>query len=297
MCGIAGVMIRDPKATGASGPITDMMEALQRRGPDSAGVALYGERQAAYRVSVLLTNPDAERAEAIDALVRELDGAVAAVRTEGIYGFLELARNLDPMALVPAIENRPGAHVVGIGQSMMLVKDGGSVQEFEDRYAIRSVASRYAVGHTRLATESRVDPMHAQPLWSRYVPDLCVAHNGHITNDQVLRKTLMTKGYRFTTDNDSEAISVYLADKVLQGKSLREAMEDSLRELDGAFTYIAASLEGIGVARDPFAFKPLAVVETDELVAFATEYPAVAAVAGYNASVSELNAGEVRVWS
>ena len=300
MCGIAGLMLRAPGNGPAGEIMMRMLRCLQRRGPDSAGVAVYRDEAAdgLYTYSVICELPEAERAAAITALVGSLKGAVVRrVESRGIYSFCTIAAGDAPLDLVPKIESHPGFAVAGVGDHMFLVKDVGSVAGLDDRYGITAMTGRWAVGHTRLATESQVDPMHGHPLWARYVPDVCIAHNGHVTNDIRLRASLQTRGYQFKTHNDSEVIAVYLADKLRHGKTLRQALEDSARELDGAFTYIVATSQGIGVVRDPLGFKPIVVGETDELIAFATEYPAVHGVVGGNVPMWEVGAGEVHVWS
>jgi glutamine phosphoribosylpyrophosphate amidotransferase len=154
----------------------------------------------------------------------------------------------------------------------------------------------HAIGHTRLSTESRVDLSHSQPFWAHGTADLAVVHNGHITNYHKLRRIYEQEGVRFYTENDSEIIGVYLARKLAEGLSLREALEISLRDLDGSFSYLAATAGAFGYAKDAFCLKPLIVAESEEMVAVANEEVALQAVlpAGYRAR--EAGARAVSVW-
>jgi glutamine phosphoribosylpyrophosphate amidotransferase len=122
-----------------------------------------------------------------------------------------------------------------------------------------------------MSTESRIDLSHSQPFWAHGAPDLATAHNGHVTNYHQLRRRYEQQGTAFYTDNDSEVIGVYLRERMQRGRSLMEAMADSVGDLDGSYNYLVASPEGLGIVRDRFGFKPLALVETDEFVAVATE--------------------------
>jgi glutamine phosphoribosylpyrophosphate amidotransferase len=172
----------------------------------------------------------------------------------------------------------------------------GAPRSLETDFGIAASRGSHALGHTRLSTESRVDLSHSQPFWAHGLPDLAVVHNGHITNYHRLRTIYEQEGARFYTDNDSEIIGVYLARKLRAGASLEEALRDSVAELDGSFSYLAATADAFGFAKDPFCLKPLIVTETDGVIAVANEERALAAAlpAGYRAR--EAGAGEVRVW-
>jgi glutamine phosphoribosylpyrophosphate amidotransferase len=166
---------------------------------------------------------------------------------------------------------RGGAEVLCLGPRMALVKRVGSPDALENAYQVSSWRGPLAVGHTRMSTESRIDLSHSQPFWAHGVPDLASVHNGHVTNYHRLRRLYEQRGATFHTDNDSEVIGVYLRDRLERGRTLEQAMADSLEDLDGAYNYLVASAEGLGVVRDRFGFKPLVVAETDAFVAVATE--------------------------
>jgi glutamine phosphoribosylpyrophosphate amidotransferase len=166
---------------------------------------------------------------------------------------------------------RGGTEVLSLGRRLDLVKRVGAPDGLESVYGLSGWDGPLAIGHTRMSTESRIDLSHSQPFWVHGVPDLATVHNGHVTNYHQLRRRYEEQGATFYTDNDSEVIGVYLRSRMEQGRSLHEAMADSVGDLDGAFSYLVASPEGLGIVRDRFGFKPMMVVETDDFAAAATE--------------------------
>jgi methylamine---glutamate N-methyltransferase subunit A len=200
-------------------------------------------------------------------------------------------------ALTDLVERVPETEVFSIGRSMEIVKDVGDASDVERAAPYTEFQGSHAIGHTRMATESLVDVAHSHPFWARPFPDISVVHNGHITNYHKLRRRLAEKGHRFATGNDSEAIAVYIADKLEQGDSLEDALRSSVSDLDGTFAYLISTPQGIGVARDRFALKPLIFAEDDDRVLIASEEIALQAVAGSDdMKPRELSAGEVRWW-
>jgi glutamate synthase domain-containing protein 1 len=186
--------------------------------------------------------------------------------------------------------------VVSFGSRMELVKQVGSPDELAATFDLGRMNGSHAIGHTRLSTESRVDLSHSQPFWVRGVPDMATVHNGHITNYHKLRAVYEQRGVRFFTQNDSEVIGVYLADQLARGRTLAEALEASLDDLDGSFTYLVATADAIGYARDPFALKPLIVLETADHVAMANEEIAIRSALGSNGVAYEPTGHVFRVW-
>ena len=298
MCGITGVFYkrRDDGPVGRT--MSDMCDQLFRRGPDSAGVALYGPPLGeGLVVRVDLERPDLDDAEnEVVAAAGELTTVMEHVRRDRS---LRLVVADDAEAkLADAIEERvPGARVFSIGRAMEIVKDLGMACDVSRRYDLGSVTGTHAIGHTRMATESRVDIAHSHPFWARPFPDISVVHNGQITNYHKLRRRLEQRGQRFATDNDSEVIAVYVADKLESGSSLDDALRGSIQDLDGTFAYLIATADGIGLARDQFATKPLLYAEDDDMVVLASEEISIRAVFPDAALIPrELQAKEVRWW-
>jgi glutamate synthase domain-containing protein 1 len=298
MCGIVGTLYKS--RTGRVGEIqVAMLETLHRRGPDSTGVAIYGPPTGDYLVHARFERAgDGYERSTIEAIrqhdgVKEVSGAGSDLRAR-------VAWDGDLESLAEWIERADGAggvEVTSMGRSMEIFKDVGSASALDRVYGLGSIEGTHAIGHTRMATESRVDVLHSHPFWARPFADIAVVHNGHITNEHKLKRRLATKGHRFYTGNDSEVIAVYIADVLESGASLNEALEESVQDLDGTFAYLVSTAEGIGVARDPFATKPLVWAENEDIVVMASEEVAIrAAFPEEGFSPQELRAGEVRWW-
>ena len=188
--------------------------------------------------------------------------------------------------------------VFSVGRSLEIVKHEMKADALARTYGLAGFPARHGIGHTRMATESRVDVAHAHPFWARPFEDIAVVHNGHITNYHKLRRIFEMRGLRFQTGNDTELIAVYIADRLAGGFSLNEAVTASMNELDGSFTYLISTPEGFGVARDRFACKPGVVYENDEVVAIASEEQAIHAALGEKrARTREVRAREVLTWA
>jgi glutamate synthase domain-containing protein 1 len=254
-----------------------MLQALACRGPDSAGAAVIGPPGAADPTtwSVRVAHAPERITDRIVGL-----GEVVRVGTDGdrLVNGATVRFQFRPGAGVTAGDleaalgaRRGGTEVLSLGRRLDLVKRVGAPDGLESSYRLSEWTGPLAIGHTRMSTESRIDLSHSQPFWVHGVPDLATVHNGHVTNYHQLRRRYEQLGRTFYTDNDSEVIGVYLRSQMEQGASLLEAMAYSVRDLDGAFSYIVASPEGLGIVRDRFGFKPMTVVESAEFVAAATE--------------------------
>jgi len=300
MCGIAGLLYKNPAGSGPLGEqMLKMLDVLGSRGVDGTGVALYGTPQPdalIFRVWLGGARPPEEQAAAALARVR----ALAPVRDASVthdYLRVVIEHGGDPDPLVRALRGgERGLEVFSLGHSMEIVKQEGPARVLRERYCVSTFVGSHGIGHTRLATESRVDVEHCHPYWARPFPDIAVVHNGQLTNYYKQRRIFEMKGWQFQTGGDSELIALYLAHRMQAGASLEQAMRDSVRELDGTFNYIVSTAAGIGFARDMFATKPLVFAETAEHVAIATEERAITQVFGSAPAVYEPPAREVRVW-
>jgi glutamine phosphoribosylpyrophosphate amidotransferase len=250
----------------------EMLRALASRGPDSAGVALIGDETtggARNDLVVWITPDDARVANRLAPL-----GQVIATERFGATLRLRFSPNpgVAPHEIEAALEATRGElEVLCIGRQLELVKQVGSPEGLVADYGVSRWVGPLAIGHTRMSTESRIDLSHSQPFWVHGVLDLATVHNGHVTNYHRLRREYEQEGVRFHTDNDSEVIGVYLRNRLEVGRSLPEALADSISDLDGAFNYLVASDLGLGVVRDRFGFKPLVMAESNDFVAVATE--------------------------
>jgi len=299
MCGIVGFLDKTNDANApAGGTILGMLNALGCRGPDSAGVALFGPPGAGrFLLRVKLGDNGSESAaRRLGEFARSLDAA-AEITATGAYARLAVSNRIAPDEWTRRIEALDGGfEVVSLGKSLEIVKQVGSPAKLESTYGISRMPGSHGIGHTRLSTESKVDLSHSQPFWGRGQPDLAIVHNGHITNYHQLRRRYEQRGVKFHTENDSEIIAIYLAEQLTAGHTLEAGMRGMLRDLDGSFCCVAATAAEIGFVKDPFALKPLLVVETDRFVAIATEEIAIRAALAGDYEAREAGAKEVKVW-
>ena len=309
MCGIAGIIHRDkPGAIGDE--MIAMLEALKHRGPDSTGFALYGEphgdelimrlklaEQEEMRSGFDIHLKLPERRAEVDKRIAELGGVVldSSPATEYAYRY-RIRYGGDRRKLADYIEDVEGAEILSLGLALELIKDLGIAPQVAEQYHLAGFKGTHAIGHTRMATESDVDIRSAHPYWAYPFADVSVVHNGQLTNYWTGRRGLERKGHRFTSNCDSELIAVYLADKISQGTTLEDSMKHSLDELDGVFTYVVATADSLGMAKDVMAAKPMVLYESDTLVALASEEVAIRSIFPNEIDTSDPYEGEVRVW-
>lgn len=300
MCGIVGFLDRSPSGQAEIGrTILGMLNALGCRGPDSAGVALYtapSDHQLVVRVKL-------GEKETSEAKVQELSkaiesrGASTDFSVTGPYARFCVSDQADHRQLAASIEAASADfEVVSIGRRLEIVKQVGSPANLEKAYGIAQFRGSHGLGHTRLSTESRVDLSHSQPFWAHGYPDLAVVHNGHITNYHQLRRRYEQRHVRFYTENDSEIIGIYLAEQLAGGKTLENALNAMLRDLDGSYSCLVATEHELAFVKDPFALKPLVFAETGKCVAIATEEIAIRSAVPGDYVVREAQVKEVRVW-
>jgi methylamine---glutamate N-methyltransferase subunit A len=300
MCGLAGLLYKQTSGDGDLGqPILTMLDVLGSRGVDGTGIALYGPSRSDRLVArVRLGGSDDPQVQANRAVQRVAALArVVSADVQHDYLRLELSSKRDVAELAAAIEgSAPEVLVFSLGESLEIVKQVGPADALRERYELDHYRGTHGIGHTRLATESRVDVAHCHPFWARPFPDVAVVHNGQLTNYHKMRRRFEMRGVQFHTENDSEFIAIYLADKLAAGASLEDALKESLDELDGTFTYLVSTTEGIGLARDAFATKPLVLAETDRWVALASEEIALRRAISEPFDTEEPTARTVRVW-
>lgn len=194
------------------------------------------------------------------------------------------------------LEDIEGVEILSIGKALELVKDLGDAKTVGDKYGLENFRGTHAIGHTRMATESDVDIRSAHPYWAYPFLDVSVVHNGQLTNYWNSRRALERRGHRFMSNCDSELIAVYLADSMDRGEDLEESMNRSLSDLDGVFTYVVASQNELGMAKDYMAAKPMVLYESDDFVALASEEVAIRSVFPHEIDTTDPYEGEVRVW-
>ena len=279
MCSIAGLLFKHgkrpdsmPFTTGKC--LTEILDGTVHRGPDSCGWGLYREaRKGEYRIRFFIDEDDAARAKDDVVRIKEaLGGKDAEVLEDRIVGCMYTARIRYGGKIEPfAFEMGRVAEIVSLGTSLDIIKDVGKPYEVCSRHDILDFDGTHGLGHTRLATESGVHPNTSHPFWAPGFSDVCTVHNGQLTNYWIMRRRLERSGMQFQTENDTELIAVYLAYQMSQGVTLEDALKTSLNELDGTYTYMVATKDSIGYAKDKLAAKPMVVYEDDDLIAIASE--------------------------
>ncbi len=310
MCGIAGVIHRG--ATGDIGSeMTAMLRSLKHRGPDSTGYALYGKPRGSelvlrFKVAEQedmakgfdIHRKVAERKAEVDRRLAELGARILEQETATEYAFrYRLHYDDDRRRLADYIEDVDGAEILSIGLGLELIKDLGDAARVSSQYHLAGFSGTHAIGHTRMATESDVDIRSAHPYWAYPFADVSVVHNGQLTNYWKGRRELQRRGHRFVSNCDSELIAVYLADKMQRGARLDDAMKDSIDELDGVFTYLVATADQLGMAKDVMAAKPMVLYESDDFIVMASEEVAIRSIFPHEIDTFDPYEGEVRVWS
>lgn len=301
MCGIIAYM---DKSGNGNAPVGDilfrMLKTLSCRGPDSAGVALYGPSHAPNWVLRIKLGEQGNFEAKGRLLAEKLNQLAPIVEARVLSEYLRIVMGpiLNMKAFPSEVERlAEDLELVSMGAQLEIAKQVGSPGRLELNYQIRSFSGTHGIGHTRLSTESQVDLSHSQPFWARGIPDLSTVHNGHITNYHKLRRQYEQKGFRFHTGNDSEIIGIYLQDRMAQGDSLEDALHSSLDDFDGSFCYLAATGDTLAYVKDNFALKPLNVAETDDFIAIATEEITLRRTFPGAFEVFEPSARAVQTWS
>ncbi len=307
MCGIAGIIHRDgPSDMGVE--ITKMLQSMKHRGPDSTGYALYSEPDDLVTIRFMLAEPkeyggfgiherlERGRAE-VESRLAKIGADLATIHSDTGYAFRATVRydgDLKPLA--DYLEDIPGCKVLSLGNSLEIVKDLGDATTVQEQYSLAGIRGTHGIGHVRMATESDVDLASAHPYWAYPFADVAVVHNGQLTNYHQWRRRLERSGHRFQSECDSEIIAVYLAEKLEGGMDLNTAMKYSLDDFDGVFTYLVATSNALGIAKDEMAAKPLVLFESDDLVAMASEEIAIRALVGREVDTRDPFEREVLTW-
>lgn len=294
MCGIVGLFLKNEALQPRLGDLlTDMLITLTDRGPDSAGIAIYGAAGDGLKMTVQSDTPATAFAGLAEVMTAAL-GAEVTVRVIDTHAVLRLPDGSEAAARA-MIANRPGIRVMGTGAAMEIFKEVGLPRDVAARFGLRGMGGSHGIGHTRMATESAVTTLGAHPFSTG--ADQCLVHNGSLSNHNAVRRDLAHKGITTATQNDTEVAACYLTSKLAEGASLGQAMEAALGDLDGFFTFVVGTRNGFGVVRDPIACKPAVMAETDDYVAFGSEYRALADLPGIEtARVWEPEPATVYFW-
>jgi amidophosphoribosyltransferase len=296
MCGIVGLYLKNHALEPQLGQIFEpMLLSMTDRGPDSAGFAIYGDEVGAGSIKLTVQTDDADYdwKSLIAALENRLgtplnwfqNATAAVIKTSASEAKIRAA----------LLELAPNVHIMSVGQSIEILKGVGLPKEIAERFTLKKMKGSHIIGHTRMATESAVTMEGSHPFSTG--ADLCLVHNGSLSNHFRLRQELRREGIAFETDNDSEVAAGYLTWRLKKGDSLAEALDGALKDLDGFFTFAIGTKNGFAVIRDPIACKPAVLAETDDYVAMASEYQALSSLPGIeNAKVWEPEPATLYVW-
>jgi methylamine---glutamate N-methyltransferase subunit A len=286
MCGIVGLFLKNAKLQPRLGEMfTPMLVEMSSRGPDSAGFAIYRDPAKKGEIKLTLAHDDPKfgwKATAT-AMAKALKSRA---KTKVIGNHAVLTTNAKEDAVAAWLKtHRPDVRIVGSGHSIEIFKEVGLPADVAKKFDLEESKGSHAIGHTRMATESAVTTAGSHPFATG--ADLCLVHNGSLSNHNRLREELRRHGLDFRTENDTEVAAAYFTWKLRQGASLRQALQDGVRDLDGFYTFCIGTADGFAVVRDPIACKHAVLAETDDWVAMATEFRALAHLPG---------ADKARIW-
>ena len=296
MCGIVGLFIKNPELEKSLGKLlSDMLLEMTERGPDSTGVAVYHDPVEAGTTKLCVLAPSEEYAWVdLHEGLTHIFGRDAVVNNHRDQAVIKVAA--DPTLVQNWIhKNHPELRINSKGEVIEIFKDQGLPAEFIDNFDLENYSGTHALGHTRMATESAVTTAHSHPFSTG--DDLCLVHNGSLSNHNRLREFLRKQGQNFETDNDSEVAAGYLAWRMQEGDSLDEAITHAIDELDGFYTFAIGSKDGFAVVTDPIGAKPAVMAETDDWAAMASEFRSIAQLPGVeNARIWEPKPTEIYSW-
>ena len=287
-----------------------MLQALKHRGPDSTGYAVYGEpTEGDYVLRLKVAEAEdmakgrgihqvlADRITEVEAIMQEHGVTVKTKEHATEYALRYLiSHEGGTTALAEHIEETDGVEILSLGNGLELIKDLGDASDVAGLYGLNEFNGTHGIGHTRMATESDVDIRSAHPYWAFPYNDVSVVHNGQITNYWIMRRQMERKGHRFMSNCDSELLAVYTANNLANGVTLEQSLRNSIEEIDGVFTYLVATKDQLGMAKDTMAAKPLVLYESDDLIAMASEEVAIRAILPQEIDTYDPYDEEVRVW-
>ena len=273
MCGIVGLFLKDKSLELTLGEmLTQMLITMSDRGPDSAGIAVYKNPKNSFtKITVQSSQPQID----FENIKIELDNLfnqnleIMIIDTHAIITIETKYLNNIKEILATTFSN---LRIMSIGDSIEIYKEVGLPEAVANRFDISKMSGSHGIGHTRMATESAVTTMGAHPFSTGN--DQCLVHNGSLSNHNSLRRKLRKEGIECETDNDTEVAAAFLTYKMNEGYNLGDALKAGITELDGFYTFLVGTKNGFGVLRDPIACKPAVLAETEQYVAFGSEYRA-----------------------
>jgi amidophosphoribosyltransferase len=297
MCGIVGLFLKDSNLQPELGSLlSTMLITMTERGPDSAGIAIYNSvKDDKIKITIQSKNPNTDF-PLINSNLSSMINTPVSIDIKDTHAVLKLPSNKIVDACKALDTLCKEVKIMSVGEKIEIFKEVGRPAKVVDRFSISKMSGTHGIGHTRMATESIVTTMGAHPFSTGN--DQCLVHNGSLSNHNSLRRSLEKEGVLFETENDTEVGAAYISNKLNKGNSLKEALETSLIDLDGFFTFLVGTKDGFGVVRDPIACKPAIMAETDRYVAFGSEYRALVELPNIeDAKVWEPEPATVYFWS
>ena len=292
MCGIVGIYLKNKKLNNSLGSLlAEMLINMGSRGPDSAGFAIYNdEKGEKLKYSICINNLDYENFK--KELSEYLDDAD--IRKNSDHVILKTKKKANDVLKILK-DHFKNTSLVGYGKSIEIFKQVGSPNDVVKKFNLNNYSGTHAIGHTRMATESAITTDGSHPYSTG--EDECLVHNGSLSNHNNLRRKLKKKGINFDSENDTEVAAGYISNHLANKKNLKEPLNDGLRDLDGFYTFITGTRNGFAVLRDEIACKPAVIAETNDYVAIASEFQAMAHLPGVNnAKIFEPEPGVVYSW-
>lgn len=297
MCGIVGLFLKDKELEPQLGALlTTMLITMTDRGPDSAGIAIYGDETAGKTKLVVQSDTPDQAFAGLENALGKMLGAKVRMEVKDTHAVLGIPAGTTAQVQSALTDINPTLRVMSRGDTLEIYKEVGLPKAVAARFDLGKMSGTHGIGHTRMATESAVTTMGAHPFNTGN--DQCLVHNGSLSNHNSLRRKLRREGIHIETENDTEVGAAYLTWRMQQGATLGEALQSGLDDLDGFFTFVVGTKDGFGVVRDPIACKPAVMAETDEYVAFGSEYRALVNLPNIeNARVWEPEPATVYFWS
>jgi len=296
MCGIVGLFIKNPALEKQLGEhLSNMLIEMTERGPDSAGVAVYRDPVADGESKFTLLADSADYPW--DSLVADVKATFSgSPRVEIHLNHAMVTVNADADRVQNWLaEKHPELRVNSSGQVIEIYKEKGLPIDFINNFELRKLQGTHALGHTRMATESAVTTEASHPFSTGL--DLCLVHNGSLSNHNRLRQKLRKYGIKIQTENDTEVAAGYLSWRMREGDTLDEALQHAIDDLDGFYTFAVGTKDGFAVMRDPIGCKPAVMAETDDWAAMASEFRAIAVLPGVeNARIWEPEPTKIYSW-
>ena len=291
MCGIVGIYLKNKKYNSQLGKLlSGMMNSMATRGPDSAGFAIYSsDKKKKYKYSVCFSGTQVKE------ISKKLHKHVKDLKVKSVSDHLVLETSIKPEKFLNILKNYNELSIVGYGNCIEIFKQVGNPKEVVKNFSLENFTGTHAIGHTRMATESAITTDGSHPYSTG--EDECLVHNGSLSNHNNLRRTLEKKGVEIKSMNDTEVAAGYISNGLSNKKSLKETLLEGLKDLDGFYTFISGTKNGMAIVRDEIACKPAVVAETKDYVAIASEFQAMAHLPNVNsAKIFEPEPGRVYSW-